>query len=266
METCRGTAGRLVLLSSMDVYRVYGGLLRLEPAAPDADPLDEDAPLRTVLYPYRARARSPQDLEARYDKLLVERRVGGDAALPATVLRLPAVYGPGDAQRRLRDYVRRMDDGRPAILLPQGMARWRWTRGAVENVAAAVALAAANPRAAHRIYNVGEEDALTEQQWVRRIARAADWRGQVVSAPDAMLPPGLRRPLDWSCDLVFDTRRIRRELGYIEPIARDAALGRAVAWERAQPAPAGDAMPDYAAEDAVLAELRPGEPPGSGSR
>ena len=57
------------------------------------------------------------------------------ADLPATVLRLPAVYGPGDTQHRLRAYLRQMDDGRPSIPLPDGQADWRWTRGYVENVA-----------------------------------------------------------------------------------------------------------------------------------
>jgi nucleoside-diphosphate-sugar epimerase len=261
LQACRGIAARFVVLSSMDVYQVYGGLLRLEAAAADGEPLDEDAPLRTVLYPYGAQARSPQDLAARYDKIPVERLVLSDPALRGTVLRLPAVYGPGDPQRRLHGYVQRMDDGRPAILLPESMARWRWTRGYVENVAAAVALAAGNPRAANRVYNVGEEDPLSELQWVRRIARSADWRGDVLPVPDDQLPPSMRRQLDWSCHLVFDTRRIRRELGYAEPVPRAEGLGRAVAWERAQAPAAAAAPPDYAAEDAVIAKLRPEPPP-----
>jgi nucleoside-diphosphate-sugar epimerase len=57
------------------------------------------------------------------------------------VVRLPAVYGPGDKQHRLLPYVRRMDDERPAVLLTTDQAGWRWTRGYVVNVAAAIALA-----------------------------------------------------------------------------------------------------------------------------
>jgi nucleoside-diphosphate-sugar epimerase len=46
----------------------------------------------------------------------------GTAGLPGTVLRLPTVYGPGDYQHRLFEYLKRMDDGRPAILLGEGVA------------------------------------------------------------------------------------------------------------------------------------------------
>jgi hypothetical protein len=55
-------------------------------------------------------------------------------------------------------------------------------------------------------------------------------------------------------DLVVDTTRIRRELGYAEPVSRDEALIRAVAWERAHPPQDIDPEAfEYAAEDAVLA-------------
>ena len=105
-----------------------------------------------------------------YDKILVEQAVLDQPALPATVLRLPAVYGPGDKGYRLRPYVQRMADGRPAILLAAEQARWRWTRGYVGNVAAAIALAVTDSRAAGRIYNVGDSPTPTEREWVENIA------------------------------------------------------------------------------------------------
>ena len=40
-------------------------------------------------------------------------------------------------QRRLALFLRRMDDGRPAILLNRALARWRWSRGYVEDIVAA---------------------------------------------------------------------------------------------------------------------------------
>ena len=144
-------------------------------------PLTEDASLRERLYPYRAEepraADYPLSWADEYEKILVERAVMGDPGLPGTVLRFPAVYGPRDGQRRLFPYLERMDDGRPAILLGEGMARWRWSRGYVENVAAAVALAATDERAAGRTYNVGETETPTEAEWVRAIGGAAGWDG-----------------------------------------------------------------------------------------
>jgi nucleoside-diphosphate-sugar epimerase len=251
----RGLAGRVVALSSADVYRNYDGFRGRPTAPPDPMPLTEDAPLRELLYPYRGYG-LPLDFADDYEKLLVERAVLGAPDLPGTVLRLPAVYGPGDRQRRLRPYLRRMEDGRPAVLLGEGQAGWRWTRGYVENVAAAIALAAIDPRAAGRAYNLGEEPALTERAWAERIGGAAGWRGEVVVVPEAHLPEPLRQPFDWRYDLATDTSRLRRELGYVEPVSPEEALARTVAWERSQ-RPDGP-PPDYAAEDAALAATRPG--------
>src|SRR5262249_33278795 len=129
-------------------------LRRVSAVPPDPCPLAEDALLRENLYPYRAHAPGPADPMFDYEKILVERVVLSDPGLPGTVLRLPMVYGPGDPQHRLFPYLKRMDDRRPAILLTEGQAGWRWTRGYVENIAAAVAHAAAADRAAGCITSV----------------------------------------------------------------------------------------------------------------
>src|SRR5262249_40404967 len=168
------------------------------------------------------------------------------------VLRLPMVYGPGDYLHRLFPYLKRMDDGRPAILLEQGQGEWRWTRGYVENVAASVALAVVDERAAGRIYNVGERDALSEVQWLRAVAQTVGWQGDVVAVPKDQLPRPLRLDLAWEHHLVMDTSRIRGELGYEEVVCREEALVRTVGWERAHPPALDAAVFDYAAEDAVL--------------
>src|SRR5262249_23326497 len=157
VEAFRGLAARAVVVSSGDVYRAYGRFLGTEPGPADPVPLAEDAPLREALFPYRASASGPEDLVFDYDKVLVERGAPAGRALPATVLRLPMVHGPGDPQHRLAAYLRRMEAGRRAIPLDEGLAGWRCTRGYVEDVAAAIALAVADQRAAGKVYNVGEE-------------------------------------------------------------------------------------------------------------
>lgn len=143
-----------------------------------------------------------------------------------------------------------MDDGRPAILLDESKARWRWTRGYMENVAAAIVSAVMDGRAVNRIYNVGETDALTEADWVRGLGRAAGWSGEVVLVPRDVLPKHLAEDYDYRHDLAADTSRIREELGYAEPIPRQEALKQTVAWERVSP-PESIAPEkfDYAAED-----------------
>lgn len=261
MRVFSGVAGRVVVISSMDVYRAFGLLIGTESGDSEPMPLTEESALRSNLYPYRSEPPrdpgDPQRWRDDYDKILVERVVLGDPDLPGTVLRLPMVYGPGDYQHRLFPYLKRMDDGRPTIPLDERAARWRTARGFVENVAEAIVLATVDDRAAGRIYNVAEPDAMTEADWVRAIGRAAGWRGEVVVLPaDA----GLRRPLagaNVDQHLVADTGRIRAELGYREPVARDEAIARTVAWERANPpAEIAPDMFDYETEDAALDRAR----------
>jgi nucleoside-diphosphate-sugar epimerase len=250
MSAFRGIARRVVAISSADVYRAYDILRRKETRPPDPVPLGEDAPLREQLYPYRGMIERLND----YDKILAERIVTSNADLPGTVLRLPFVYGPDDRQHRFFPYLKRMDDGRPMILLGERQARWRSSWGYVENMGEAIALACTDDRAAGRIYNVAEEPAPVMADWVRRIGDLAGWRGSVVTAPESDLPSQLARDYNWDQHLVLDTARIRRELGYREPVTLDEAVQRTIEWERAHPPEQIDPQEfDYDAEDAVLA-------------
>ena len=250
MNTFKGIARRVVAISSQDVYRAYDIVRGVHPGPPDPVPLAEDASLRERLYPYEREGVKD------YEKILVEKEVMAHPDLPSTILRLPMVYGPGDDQHRLFPYLKRMDDKRPAILLQENMASWRWTAGYVEDVAAAITLAATDRRAAGCIYNVGEEAPLPWSSWVREIGRAADWSGEVVTVPDEKLPENLKSDLNASQSLVTDSDRIRQELGYKETVPRQEALRRTVEWERANlPEEVDPKDFDYAAEDAVLETL-----------
>jgi hypothetical protein len=65
-----------------------------------------------------------------------------------------------------------MDLGRPAIVLDEGMARWRCPRGYVKDVAVAIALAAVDDRAAGRTFHLAEPEAYQSRSvaatWVDR--------------------------------------------------------------------------------------------------
>lgn len=257
VHTFKDIARRVVAISSEDVYRAYGRLHRTEPGPPDPVPLTEDSPLREKLYPYRSEPpRQPDDPERwvdDYEKILVEREVMSDPELPGTVLRLPMVYGPGDTGgRRTFRYLKRMDDGRPVILLDEAQAQWRWSRGYVEDVAFAITLAVVNNQAAGRIYNVAEAQALSGEEWVRHIALAAGWNGKIVVVPKGLLPIESDLSQHW----VVDTTGIRQELGYTETVPQAEAFRRTIAWQRAHlPEEIDPAEFDYSAEDAILAEM-----------
>ncbi len=261
MDVFRGTRSRIVGLSSCDVYRACGVLHGLEPGPLEPVPLTESSPLRTRLQAYPPdRIRMLREvfgwLDDEYDKIPVEREILGHPEVPGTVLRLPMVYGPGDPLHRSFPILKRMDDQRPAILFEEKHAAWRSPRGYVENVAAAVVLAAASERAAGRIYNVGERESLSELEWARELARATGWSGKLVTlaadqTPSHLLPPG-NLDQHWATD----TTRIRQELGYQEPIGHDEAIRRTIEWERAHPPPIDPRAFDYDAEDAALARRR----------
>src|SRR6266700_395695 len=100
VDTFKGMARRIVAISSQDVYRAFGRINHREGGPPDPLPITEDSPLRESRYPYRADPpRSPDDPQHwmdLYDKILVEQIVMSEPEFPGTILRLPAVYGPGD--------------------------------------------------------------------------------------------------------------------------------------------------------------------------
>jgi nucleoside-diphosphate-sugar epimerase len=256
VDVVRGVARRTVVASSLDVYRAAGVLHGSEPGALEPLPLTERSALRTTAQTY-----PPAQLAALqgvfgwadddYNKLAVEDAV---RELDATVLRLPMVYGPGDRLRRLYPIVKRIADGRRAIVVSASVAAWRGSRGYVEDVARAIALAATSDAAAGRTYNVAELDTLTELAWARLVAAAMHWDGELVVLPDDHTPAHLRLPGNAAQHWISDSTRIRDELGYVEAIPRDEALARTIAWERATPV---SGVPlhafDYAAEDAALA-------------
>src|SRR5271170_3231503 len=183
-----GRTGRLVLLSSGDVYRAYGRFTKIESEPIEEGLLSEDAPLRTKLFPYRAEASSHEELQYWYEKILAERAVLSDPNLPGTILRLPKVHGPGG------------NEDLATIYRYRNYPDWRWTHGFVENVAAAVVLAATHPFACGRVYNVGEA-------YTPTIAERLTW------LPPSFIEPDLNSQFDFRQNMRFDTSRIRTELG-----------------------------------------------------
>jgi nucleoside-diphosphate-sugar epimerase len=251
--TFRGIARRVVAASSQDVYRAWGYVLGIDRGPVDPH-INEDSPLRESRYPYRGRKLpiyTERDMD-NYDKVLVERAFQSELEFPATIVRLPMVYGPGDYVRRTFSWIKRMDDGRTAIPMEEAFARWVGPLGYVEDVAAAIALAVTNDAAAGRTYNIAEADLRSNADFVRDIGAAAGWTGRIVELPKGALP-GPWDAFHTEQHVLTDSSRIRRELGYRETVPPLEALRRTIAWERANP-PHPEPPSDYAAEDRALAE------------
>lgn len=257
IEVFAGHARRIVAITSADVYRAASILHGLESGPLEPVPLREDSPLRTITQTY-----PPAQIEAlknvfgwlddEYDKVAVERALRARPNVPVTILRLPAIYGPGDRLHRLYPIIKRIDDNRPALVLAESVAQWRGPRGYVENVAAAVALVVMAERASGRTYNVAEQPSFTELEWTHRVADAMQWRGEIVVMPDESVPPALRMHGRLEQHWAVDSTRIRSELGYREPVTLADSLRLTIEWERANPPALNASLFDYAAEDAAL--------------
>ncbi len=233
VDAFRGRVAHSVHVSSMDVYRAWEAVQTGGPAT-DAVPLGEEAPLRPTLYLYRGKHPGMEQ----YDKILMERTVlGAGSGFPATVVRLPMVYGPHDGQRRERMFLRRILDGVPIVM--GGGSAWLWHRVFAKEAARAIVLAAESDQAPGHVFNVGEPVVLTMYQWAEAIGRAAGIAADIRLVPDAVLPKHLAFLSTQQQHMVADTTKIRHLLGYAEEMAPDACMQASVTWHLANPADAG---------------------------
>ena len=194
-----GRVRRLVLISSCDVYRAYGRFIGTEPGQPDPTPLDESAPTRESLYPYRSKSTNRGQLEYWYDKLEAERVIQGTAQSEFVILRLPKVYGAGS---------------RNGLQTVYGFAHqppWRWTHGHVDNIASAIALVAFHPNAAGQVFNLGEAQTPTTGERLARLPQRDDFEP---AAGD----------YDFRQNLHFDTTKVRNCLGYKDVVSEVDAM------------------------------------------
>ncbi|MBB4264950.1 NAD-dependent epimerase/dehydratase family protein [Roseospira visakhapatnamensis] len=233
-----GRVAQYVLVSSLDVYRNYGLLHGLETGVPDPGPLDENAPLRLRLYPYRgATRRPPEDPLAwldDYDKIPIEEAVRGLASA-WTILRLPMVYGPGDRQRRFRWAIEPMLAGAGHIDVAPAWLAWTTTFGFIDNVAAAIALTVGQSRAFGATFNVVDTPPMSHRLWLEHLRAVTGWRGVLRSNRTAAPPvSGGVTTLDLTVPLAVSGQRLVDHLSYVPPVDVCSTLARTIAAERSQ--------------------------------
>ena len=245
-ETALAATGdaRLLVLSSMDVYRTWGSLIA--ETETDALPLDEISPVRQQRYPYRGHPRHGRgEWAGQYDKLDVE-----EAYLrrEATVCRLPVVYGERDYQRREEPVLRRVRAGRSRI--PTGAGTFLWSRGYVRDVAAGVRLALESEACIGEVLNLGERRTWSMALWARHVLEAAGATAELVRVPDVLLPEDLRLFATMPQHVLVSSAKARDLLGWEETDPHEA-LARSVAWHLAHPPE--EAAADFADDDRALA-------------
>lgn len=227
---------RIVMLNSFRVYRAAAQFERGLAGDPITAPLSEQAPLRTSA-----------DLAMVNAETELQR-----LPQPWVILRMPEIFGPGWPALFGR-YLSQMDAKRPALLLEPGQANWRCTHGYIRDVANAIAVAATHPQAERQIYNLGERDTPTIAERLHLLARAAGYKGKILVVPERMAPAHLKDELrDYRNDIIMDTGRIRRELGYTDTTPEKQIWAETVAWERSQMEPFKMTDEQVAAEDEVL--------------
>jgi nucleoside-diphosphate-sugar epimerase len=211
---------RLLVVSSMDVYRAFGAVL----AGTETDPVpvDETSPVRPERYPYRGRTLVSTDADT-YEKLDVE---AAYLAREATVVRA----------------------GRSRI--PAGAGSWLWTRGYVRDVAAGIRLALESDAAVAEVLNLGEARSWSMGLWARHVLEAAGSDAELVRVPDVLLPDDLKALGTIPQHLLVDSSKARDLLGWTETDPHQA-LHRSVAWHLANPPEDADA--DFTADDRALA-------------
>ncbi len=236
LDAVAETGGRYLLLSSVDVYANYGGLLRKETPPVQPHPARETDPLRQSRFPYRGNSRRPSgvenDLFEDYDKIILEEAALGDCRFATTVIRAPMIFGPGDKQHRFKWAIDAVKGG-GLVKLDERAGKWPNSYGYLTDVAEAIALAALHPRAAGQVYNVGQNFVRTPIEWLLTFAVVMNRRIEVETVPAAeqALLSERAEASDLRYPLTLDTTRIRDELGFAEVVPERDALLATIAYE-----------------------------------
>ncbi|MGH7917364.1 MAG: NAD-dependent epimerase/dehydratase family protein [Candidatus Binataceae bacterium] len=247
-ELMAGRTGRFISIGGAPAYRGDMNPAVLYPRGMPL-PTPEDAPLLT---------REEEDGKG-------WRVVRTEAAVfqhhpHATHFRYPLLYGPYQIAPREWSIVRRVMDGRRAIIVPEDGLTLNHA-AYVGNAAHAVLLAVDQPdAAAGQIYNVGDERVLTLRQVIEVVSSALDYSLEIVSMPWEFALPA--RPMisqAWTTHRVLDIGKIKVQLGYADVMPAEQALAFTARWLKEHPLqPRGPEEKiiqdpfDYRAEDELI--------------
>ena len=255
----RGLVGSLIVLSSASVYTDESGRTFDEATTPAQFP-SFPVPIRERDQPTVA----PGDESYSTKKAAIEQLLLGQQALPATVVRAGAIYGPGGSVREWY-FVKRVLDGRRYVLLGnRGESRFHPV--ATDNLAELIWLAVERP--GRRVLNAGDPGPPTLLEISRAIAAALDheWTEVLLSTLDEPC----ETPWTGPKPVVLDMSEAAFEVGYQPVTTYERAVPATCEWlvEATKERPWQELMPrmaeymeesfDYAAEDELLRGLARG--------
>jgi nucleoside-diphosphate-sugar epimerase len=182
-------------------------------------------------------------------KLEAEDLVRGEcerAGCPWTIVRLGFLYGPGN-RALLRHLVPLLERGRLYIV---GSGRNRIATLYVDDAAHAVLLAGMHPAAEDKIYDVANDEHVTQREYLeasadalglarprrrvgRRVAYVVAGLAELWARLRGGVPPFTRAMVVlMAADQVLDTSRIRAELGWRPEVAFEEGMRRTAQWHR----------------------------------
>lgn len=248
-EIMDGRTERFLSIGGVPAYRGYMNPGVLHPIGMPI-PTAEDAPLLTI-----------EEEDGKGWRVMKSEEKVFAHHPSATHFRYPHLYGPYQVAPREWCIVRRILDGRKAIIVPEdGLSINHCAY--VENAAHTILLAIDHPEAAAgQIYNVGDERVLTLRQVIEVIARELSSDIEVVSMPWRFALPA--RPMISQASTthrVLDMTKLKTQLGYKDVIAPETGLEITARWLRDHPlAPNSGEVKilqdpfDYRAEDELIA-------------
>ena len=190
----------------------------------------------------------PETLDYMEGKRWCETMLARTDDFPFTVVRPPAVFGPGDHTLRIAAYIQRVADGGP-LLVPAESYERQAGLAWVKDIGYACALACdLRKDTTRQAYNAAFEG-VSLRDLIEAIARVLGVPARMHPVPFAELPPEAS-PYgpDPRRSAGYELGKARRELGF-EPSALEDALAETLAWFRvAQPS-----HPGYANRAAELA-------------
>ena len=246
-EVTAGRVGRFVSVGGLPALRGYMNPFAYEPHGLPV-PARVDAPLVT-----------DEHLDTKGYRIVQTEQAVFDHQPEATHFRYPYVYGPRQPVPREWLVVRRILDGRPHIVLPDGGLTLHHF-GYSENLAHAVLLAVDRPeRCRGQVYNAGDAEIPTLRQVVEIVAAGLGHDWEIVDMPWELATPA--RPLvtqPLPTHRVVDVWKMERDLGYADVVPPREALVRTAKWLVDNPLSPGQESLlqdpfDYAAEDALVA-------------